>query len=474
MNKGNTKKIHDERWGIKLSRGAGSPLYAQLADAVERAINTGYLSAGDRLPPHHDLARDFDVNITTITKAFSVLKRKGLVDSRPGRGTIVSPPVVEANVEFQTDRSESGGMIDLSVNSPATSSYTSTLARLLPELPGDKRFADLQDYQNSEGPEWAREAGVSWIGAYGPQVDKSRVLITDGAQHALACALAAVTRPGDRVLADSVTYQGVNALCRKLSLGLKDVPGDEGGMVPEALDRACREGSPKVLFLVPSLHNPTTVTLSEERRRGLLEVAQRHNMLVLEDDVYAPLLESRPPALAELDPERTIYVTGLSKCVAPGLRAAFVVPPARLAPDIAAAIRIDCWGVSPLTCLVVTRMIENGTGRAIVEGHRAELRQRNRIARKIIPGDELRTEPTSTHAWLRLPEPWRGISFTNACQRHGVRVLAAEAFTLGRKPAPHAVRVNVSAARSQADLKKALCSLRDLLYRGHLHVNSTI
>jgi DNA-binding transcriptional MocR family regulator len=206
----------------------------------------------------------------------------------------------------------------------------------------------------------------------------------------------------------------------------------------------------------------------------LIEVAQRYDVLILEDDVYAPLLESRPPAFAELDPERTIYVAGMSKCVAPGLRVAFVVPPARLVPDIATAIRIDCWSISPLTCLVATRMIEDGIGHAIVETHRVELRQRNQIARTIIPGDELRTEPTSSHAWLRLPSPWRGVSFTNASLRHGVKVLAAEAFTVGRTPAPHAVRVNLAAARSRAELKKGLCSLRDLLYRGHLHVNSTI
>lgn len=474
MNRTNTKYIQHARWGIKLSRTAKSPLYMQLADAIERAIDDGGLSAGDRLPPHHDLARGFDVNITTITKAFGVLQQKGLVDSRPGRGTIVSLPMVERDLQFQTEPEDGGGVIDLGVNRALTPAYASSLARLLPKLPADKRFAGVQDYQPSEGPEWARKAGALWIRAYGPKVDPTRVVLTNGAQHALACTLAAVTKPHDRVLADRVTYQGINALCRTLHLELRDVDGDEDGMQPEALENACRESSPRVLFLVPSLHNPTTVTLSEDRRRRLLEVARRHEVLIVEDDVYAPFLESRPPAFADLDPGCSIYITSLSKCIAPGLRTAFVAPPDRLVPDIAATARIDCWSTSALTCLIATRLIEDGIGHAIVEAHRSELRLRNRMTRRILPGEELRTQPTSAHAWLRLPDPWRSVSFANVCQRCGVRVLAAEMFTLGRAQAPQAVRINVAAARSREQLQKALHGIRDLLYRGHLHVSSAV
>lgn len=474
MNRMATKNTYCGEWDIKLSRGAGSPLYMQLADAVEKAIETGALVSGDRLPPHHNLARDLDVNITTITKAFSVLKEKGLVDSRPGRGTIVRPLQSDSEIQFQTAPTESGSVIDLSVNRPASSAYTTNLSKLLGVLSQDERFPSLKDYQSSEGPEWAREAGVQWISEFGPPVERERVLVTDGAQHALACALAAVTTVGDQVLADNVTYQGINALCRALHLELRGVASDENGMSPEALEAACRENTPKVLFLVPNLHNPTTITLSEERRRQLLSVAQRYDVLIMEDDVYAPLLEKRPPPFAALDPERTIYITGLSKCVAPGLRAAFVVPPTRLVPDIAAAIRIDCWSIAPLTCLVATRMIEDGIARNIVETHRTELKQRNGIARRILPGEELRTQPISTHAWLQLPEPWRGASFANVCQYHGVRVLASEAFTLGQAAAPHAVRINVAAARSQQDLEKALVIVQNLLLRGHLHLNDAI
>lgn len=463
---------HD--WEIELNRESGSPLYAQLADAVEQAIESGSLKTGDRLSPHHELAAQLEVNIATVTKAISVLKQKGLVDSRPGRGTLIRDRRKEPEPPFQTAPAQVAGLLDLSVNRPATSLYRDYLTKLLPTLSRDERYATVEDYQNSEGPFWARTAGSLWITRYGPAVDAERVLITEGAQHALACALSAITEAGDVVLADAVTYQGISALCHTLNLELRGVAGDRGGMSPELLDVTCRETPAKVLFLVPGLHNPTTITLTEERRRELLKVAQRHDLLIVEDDVYAPLIEKRPVSFAALDPERTVYISGLSKCVAPGLRAGFVAPPQHLVPDLAAAIRIDCWSVSPLTCLIAARMIEDGSAQAVVEGQKKELRHRNAIAREVMRGLDLHSQSTSTHAWLVLPEPWRGTTFTSVALRHGVRVMAAVAFTVGRAITPHAVRLNLAAARSRADLRQALEILRDLAVRGHHHLHDII
>ena len=460
--------------GLVLRRGRGSPLYVQLADAVERAIEDGQVVPGDRLPRHHDLASDLDVNITTVTKAFAILKGKGLVDSKPGRGTVVRPMGRRAKYPFQTVPADRRDVVDLSVNRPATNLYLSSLAKLLPELAADERFVGIADYQAADGPRWARSAAATWISEFGPSVDPQQVLITGGAQHALAATMSAFGRVGDTVLADNVTYQGINALCRVRNLELRGVPGDEEGMSPDALDAACADRSARILFLVPSLHNPTTTTLSEQRRQALVDVARRHGLLVVEDDVYAPLLETRPPSIATLYSERTIYVSGLSKCVAPGLRAGFLAAPHALVPELAAAIRIDCWSMSPLTSLIATKLIGSGKAAAIVEAQRAELMERNRITRDALRGLDLASQDTSTHAWLSLPAPWRGNNFAAACEQYGVRVLAAEAFTLGHAPAPHAVRLNLAAARTHEDLAEGLKVLRKVLDLRHLHAHSFV
>lgn len=466
--------MRKDRWTVALDRHADEPLYVQLAEGIARLIEKGQLQPGERLPPHHDLAAQLDVNISTVTRAMSRLKQRGLLDSRPGRGTLVRAATPRRDEPFQTAPSARSDIIDLSVNRPPTDEYNRHLRKLLPRLPDDRRLSTLVDYQAPEGPDWARVALAEWFSQSGPQIDPERLVITEGTQHALACTLAAVATPGDVLLADEVTYQGINGLCRTLHLRLHGVSGDDNGMLPEALEAACREWQPRAVFLVPTLHNPTTVTLPVQRRRELLEVAQRFGILILEDDVYAPLAEHRLPGFADLDAERTIYFGGLSKCIAPGLRIGFMMPPARLVPDLAAAVRIHNWSVAPLTCLVATRLIEDGSAQCIVDAQKSELRWRNGQLAAAFEELAVRSAPTATHAWLTLAEPWRGASFANACQRRGIRVLAGEAFTLGRSLPPAAVRLNLAAARSRDDLLRALPVIRELAQRGHVHMPSTV
>jgi DNA-binding transcriptional MocR family regulator len=194
---------------------------------------------------------------------------------------------------------------------------------------------------------------------------------------------------------------------------------------------------------------------------------------IIEDDVYRPLAEDPPPSFIASDPDITIHVSGFSKCVAPGLRLGAVVAPPRLLGDIAAMLRINCWSTGALTNLVATRMIEDGSVDSVIAEQKAELRQRQAIIAEVMAGYELTASPTSTHAWLSLPEPWHGNAFARAAQRAGVGVLPGEAFAIGRDLVPHAVRINAGAARSREELRRALEILRDLLVDRHLHVDAT-
>jgi DNA-binding transcriptional MocR family regulator len=169
------------------------------------------------------------------------------------------------------------------------------------------------------------------------------------------------------------------------------------------------------------------------------------------------------------EPELTFYVTGFSKCVSPGLRMGFVLAPRALVNDVAAAIRINSWSTGPLAALVASAMIEDGTASAVIETQKQELRRRQAVVRELLAGFDLQTHDTSTHAWLHLPEPWRTSSFTRHCLRRGVAVLAAEAFVVTRDVAPP--RINVSAARSLDDLRKALGIVTEILSRDHLHLH---
>ncbi|MDY0883303.1 aminotransferase class I/II-fold pyridoxal phosphate-dependent enzyme [Dongia soli] len=162
--------------------------------------------------------------------------------------------------------------------------------------------------------------------------------------------------------------------------------------------------------VVPSYQNPTAITLPLERRRALLAIAQRYNVLLIEDDVYCPFLDAPQQSFASMAPDLMVYVSGFSKFVAPGLRLGFVVAPRALVGDIAAAVRINYWSISPLTALIATAMLEDGVINDLVMRQKEDLRRRQALVSRILANFDIRTGDTSTHFWLHLPEPWPSAS----------------------------------------------------------------
>jgi DNA-binding transcriptional MocR family regulator len=449
------------------------PIYQRLADAIGERIASGELIGGARLPPHREIARALGINVTTVTRAFSTLQQRGLVEARPGRGTLIASREVEDGA-FKSAPSDEAGLIDLSVNRPATTAYLEALAALMPRIAKDRRYGALQDYHPPEGPLWARAAVAEWLRGIAGDGDAGRIVLTDGAQHGLACVLRALAQRGDVIVSDSITYQGISALCRSQGLDLRGLPLDREGMRPDAFDAACATLRPRAVFLVPSLHNPTTVTLSEERRRALAAIARRHNVLIIEDDVYRPLLEDSIPSFAALEPELTVHISGLSKCIAPGLRYGFVVAPRAVLGNVAAALRIDCWSISPLTALVATIMLEDGAATRVIETQRDELRKRHAILQDVLAPFDVQSHDVAPHCWLHLPEPWRGAAFARACRQRGVGVLPADAFAVGREVLAHAVRINLSAAPSLGELRQALTIIAGVLNSGHFEISGAV
>ena len=130
---------------------------------------------------------------------------------------------------------------------------------------------------------------------------------------------------------------GICHIGERCGLRLRGVALDDEGVLPDALDAACRSEPARLLVLNPTIHNPTTATMSAERCRAIAALAREHDLIVVEDDVYGRLPEQRAPPIAALAPERTIYITSASKSMAPGLRLGMLLCPQRYLEPIAEA-----------------------------------------------------------------------------------------------------------------------------------------
>jgi DNA-binding transcriptional MocR family regulator len=452
-------------WFPDLSHHAG-PRYKALAEAIDAAIGQGELEPGRKLPPQRDLAYRLGVTVGTVSRAYALAEQRGLVKGEVGRGTFVLSaatagsfcnPVVDGD----------DGLIKLTVNSQPDDGVQRQLAASLLTLAASHQpIGELMAYTPRTGLAPHRAAAAAWASRVGVAFAPERTLITGGAHQAILTALAGLARPGDTVLCERLLYSGIKRIATRLGLRLHGLALDADGLCPDALEGACRASGARVLIMNPTLHNPTTTTMPEARRRTIARIAERHDLALVEDDVYGHLPEDRPPPFAALAPERTVYITAASKIVSPNLRFGVLVAPERLFDRLADA-QSDLFLTCPaLMAALLTQWLEDGTADDLIKRQRAEAAARQALAADCLQGIACHAQPLAYHLWLPLPAPWRSSTFCDALRARGVAVDPAFVFAVGPEREPHAVRISLSAARTRERLTRALDLVRETLSSG--------
>jgi DNA-binding transcriptional MocR family regulator len=441
--------------------GADGPIYLAIADAIGAAIAKGELRAGDRLPTHRALANRLGVDFTTVTRAYSEARRRGLLQATVGRGTFVRSQA-QATATRTTGRE---GPVDLSMNLPpipAEPPLADLLQQGLSRLLAGSDATELLTYRAGAGTPEERMAGAMWLRPTLGEVDPERVLVCPGAQPAFIAILRNLAEPGDAVLTDRLTYPGIRSAALELRLRLLGVDGDAEGLLPEALEEACQAVRPKALYCVPTIHNPTTATMPLDRRRAIAEVARRRGLNIIEDDAYA-LLPSVPlPAIASIAPDIGFYVATVSKVLSPALRVAYLVAPdAGWTARLGATLRRNVLMASPLLTGLVAGWVRDGIAGTVTSAIRRESVARQKIAREILPAGSFDAHSEGLHVWLRLPPRWDRRDFVAHLRRQGgLAVVPSDAFAVGTDgPPPDAVRISLGAASSRETLQGALRSV---------------
>jgi DNA-binding transcriptional MocR family regulator len=434
----------------------GGPRYLQIADFIERALSDGRLKAGDRLPPQRRLANMLQVDLTTVTRAYDEAKRRNLLEGRGAQGTYAAAPKVEL-IE----------MMDLSMNMPPPPEgidFDDMLKQGLAQVLLRADSALLMNYHLGGGSKVARAAGARWLAPMLGKVDQEHIAICPGAQSALAALILMLSRAGEVILTEPAVYPGLRAAAQLLGRRIATVQTDEAGMLPDMLERACREHGAPLLYLNPTLQNPTALTMPEQRRREIVTVAKRCGARIIEDDPYWLLARDAPPPLAHSESRHVYYVSSLSKALTPGLRTAFVVlRDVHEQERFLFALRSFVLMATPLTTALATQWIHDGAAGRLLAGVRNEACARQMLTRQVLAGT-LAGPGDGLHVWLPLPSYWTSRDLAATARAEGLAVTASDAFVAGPQP-PNAIRISLGACRDRTHLAAALGKLSQLLAR---------
>ena len=311
--------------------------YKVVVDAFASDIRAGRLPPGTRLPTHRQLAAREGIALVTASRVYAELEAMGLVSGEQGRGTFVREIALPPGQGID-QQSAAADAIDLNFNYPSLPGQADQLRRALRELATSGDLEALLHYQPHRGRPQDRATVARHLRRSGLAADPDQVLIVNGSQHGLATTMMATLRAGDIVAADALTYPGFKVLAHTLRLELAPLPPTPGGPDLDALEQLCAKRPVRAIYAMPTLQNPLGWVMDAPARARLVEIARRFGLLIVEDASYAYLVENPPPPIATLAPDITVYVSGLSKSVATGLRFGFVAAPAPLVPAIERAI----------------------------------------------------------------------------------------------------------------------------------------
>ncbi|WP_280432837.1 PLP-dependent aminotransferase family protein [Nocardia brasiliensis] len=434
--------------------------YKALVDRLAADIRAGRISPGTRLPTHRELAARESLALVTATKVYAELEAMGLVSGERGRGTFVRELALPPGHGID-QRAVATDVVDLNFNYPALPGQADLLRNALRQLASSGDIEALLRYQPHAGRPHERAAVARHLKRRGVPVTADQVLIVNGAQQGLAATAMALLRPGDVVAVDALTYPGFKVLARTLHLESVPIPATEDGTDLDALARLCAARRVRAVYTMPTVHNPLGWVLPLEQRELLAEIARRHGLLVIEDAAYAFSAVRPPSPVAALAPECTVYVSGLSKSVATGLRVGFVAAPAAAVSALERTIRATTWNAPAVMTAIACRWLDDGTVTRLETRKRADARARQAIARDVLAGLPLLGHPSAYFLWLPLPEQVRADRIVTALARERISVSAAEPFATTRH-VPHALRLALGST-DPATLRAALTTVKQIV-----------
>ncbi|MDT4804528.1 Histidinol-phosphate aminotransferase [compost metagenome] len=371
-----------------------TPLVTQIVEGIAQAISEQRLRSGGKLPSIRKFAQTHGVSYYTVAEAYDRLVARGCLNAVPNAGFYVrgTMPEGEANGDAAPEFDFDALLLLHKVFQPLGMEQCPGIGRL-PEhwldseglLRGLRSLARKEpeafgDYGHSKGNSRLRGKLADRLADAGVAASPEQLLLTSGASHALDIVSRYLVQRGDPVLVDEPGYHNLFLNLRLQGAKLLGVPRSADGLDLELLEQLAREHRPKVFFTQARLQSPTGTSLSLAASHRLLQLAEKYDFLIVENDIYADLDPGGQLLLANLDQlARVIYIGSLSKVIAPSLRVGFIAAHSELIEELVPLKMVSCLTSSELTENLALDILLQGHHRKHVRQLRDQLRDAHEI-----------------------------------------------------------------------------------------------
>ncbi len=443
----------------------GIPKYRALLNAIRDAAEQGALPAGDKLPPVREMAWQLKITPGTVARAYQIGIDEGFLEAQVGRGTFVKKKEITLRLKHQSfgETHVETGVVDLRNAAIPYVGQDEVIAELSQRLEFSGSHSMVRYAEDWEAP--IRSTVLEWMGLDGIRANSDDLVLTYGSQNATLAAFLATLHGSSPVIAtESLILPGTRqaaALARAKIVGLAT---DHLGLIPHALEEMCRRDRPQVLHLSANISSPTATLMSPLRMSEIADIARHYDLQIIEDDGHGKFFPERPQSFLHFCSERVWHVSSLSRYLAAGLRAGFLLcPPGKREVGVGVMQGLG-HSFSPMIGQLVLELVQSGRADQLLDKIRTHRQERVRVAVNELGGLwKINWHEAASFIWLELPEGWSASSFSLAAEKAGIQVAPADMFLPSDGVAPNAVRISLGGKHKREIYTDALVRLDELL-----------
>ncbi len=436
------------------------PKYQAIAYCLEEDINLGLLVPGQKLPPQRVIADYLGINHSTVTRAYKLCAEKGLIHGTVGRGTYISS-YAGIPQHLLTDNLDPT-IIEMGMVLPLYETNEKIIT-FLQDAYQKVDYSSVLQYVPPEGLNKHRYVASKWLRNFKLECPPEQIIITTGSQSALAVILTSLFNKGDRIVADEYTYTGLKSLANLLGIILIPVRTGIDGIDTTELEVACRREKAKGIYLIPDCHNPTTASITPDKRKEIARIIVDGNLLLIEDGTFGFSVPDKVRPISSYIPDNSLFITGVSKMLSTAFRIAYIASPRKYLKQLTHGTNLITRMASALNAELVSLLLNSPSYEQIVADKMEKIKERNRLVDEVLCDYDLVPNENSFFRFLLLPPAMSDDEVERACLARGVQIFSAKRFSVSAESKINAVRLSVSGPRDSGELRKGLQIIREVL-----------